>query len=289
MLTTTASLIRAAIANRTPVLAFNVITLEHVEAVCRAAERTNRPVILQISENAVKYHGGAAALAATCRILAEESEAELALHLDHVESLELAYSAPALGVSSLMFDGSPLSDAQNTHTTREVAAWAHGHGLFVEAELGAIGGKGNAHTPGVRTDPDDAATFVAATGVDALAVAVGSTHAMTQRSAQLDQELIRTLAGVLSVPLVLHGSSGIADADLRTAAANGIVKINIGTLLNVAFTAAVRASLAADADQVDPRKYLRAARDAMTDRVAAIVKVLGQPHGRSVGDVRGRS
>lgn len=265
---------RAATANRTPILAFNVITLEHVEAVCRAAERTKRPVILQISENAVKYHGGAAALAATCRILADETAAELALHLDHVESLELAYSAPALGVSSLMFDASRLSDAENTDTTRAVADWAHGYGLFVEAELGAIGGKGNAHRPGVRTDPDDAARFVAATGVDALAVAVGSSHAMTERSGQLDQELIATLAVALPVPLVLHGSSGIADADLRVAATKGIVKINIGTLLNVAFTAAVRASLADDTGQVDPRKYLHAARDATTDAVAGVLEAL---------------
>jgi fructose-bisphosphate aldolase class II len=285
MLTTTASLMRAATANRTPILAFNVITLEHVEAVCRAAERTKRPVILQISENAVKYHGGAAALAATCRILADETAAELALHLDHVESLDLAYSAPALGVSSLMFDASKLPDAENTDTTRAVTDWAHGHGLFVEAELGAIGGKGNAHTPGVRTDPDDAARFVAATGVDALAVAVGSSHAMTQRSARLDQELIATLAVALPVPLVLHGSSGIADADLRVAATNGIVKINIGTLLNVAFTQAVRTMLAADGDQVDPRKYLGAARDATTDVVAGLLHALGGPQDQTAGDV----
>ena len=286
MLTTTASLMRAATANRTPIVALNVITLEHVEAVCRAAERTKRPVILQISENAVKYHGGAAALAAACRILAEESSVQMALHLDHVESLELAHSAPALGASSLMFDASRLPDAENTDTTREVTAWAHGHGLFVEAELGAIGGKGNAHTPGVRTDPDDAARFVAETGVDALAVAVGSSHAMTQRSAQLDQELIQALAAVVPVPLVLHGSSGIADADLLAAAANGIVKINIGTLLNVAFTAAVRASLAVDAAEVDPRKYLRAARDATTDAVAGVLHALGHLQDQTVDDMR---
>jgi fructose-bisphosphate aldolase class II len=274
MLTTTESLIKAATAGHTPILAFNVITLEHVEAVCCAAERTKRPVILQISENAVRYHDGAAALAAACRVLAEESSAEIALHLDHVESLDLVYRAPALGVSSLMFDASKLPDAENTDLTREIAAWAHGHGLFVEAEIGAIGGKGNAHTPGVRTNPDDAATFVAATAVDALAVAVGSTHAMTVRTARLDQDLIKALAARLSVPLVLHGSSGIADSDLRTAAANGIVKINIGTLLNVAFTAAVRASLAADASQVDPRKYLSAARDATADAVAGSLAAL---------------
>jgi fructose-bisphosphate aldolase, class II len=185
-----------------------------------------------------------------------------------------------------MFDASQLPDVENTAITREVATWAHRCGLFVEAEIGAVGGKGDAHTPGVRTDPGDAARFVAATGVDALAVAVGSSHAMTQRSAQLDQELIKTLAAVLPVPLVLHGSSGIAETDLRIAAANGIVKINIGTLLNMAFTAAVRASLTADADQVDPRKYLRAAREATTDAVAGILQALALPQDQTVGDIR---
>jgi fructose-bisphosphate aldolase class II len=274
VLTTTERLMKAAVTNRTPVLAFNVITLEHVEAVCRAAEWVQRPVILQISENAAKYHDGATALAAACRALADESSAELSLHLDHVESLELLHCAPALGVSSVMFDASRLDDAENTALTRETTAWAHSYGLFVEAELGAIGGKGNAHTPGVRTDPAEAADFVEATGVDALAVAVGSSHAMTTRTAQLDQGLIRTLATGVGVPLVLHGSSGIADDDLRTAAANGIVKINIGTLLNVAFTHAVRASLAEDTALVDPRTYLRAARDATAEAVARSLEAL---------------
>lgn len=274
MLTTTEALMKAAVSSRTPVLAFNVITLEHVEAVCRAAEQVQRPVILQISENAVKYHGGAAALAAACLVLADSSSAEMSLHLDHVESLDLLHQAHALGVSSVMFDASRLPDAENTALTRETTEWAHARGLYVEAELGAIGGKGNAHTPGVRTDPADAARFVEATGVDALAVAVGSSHAMTTRTALLDQDLISALAARLAVPLVLHGSSGIADGDLRTAAAHGIVKINIGTLLNVAFTQAVRASLAADGDQVDPRKYLRSAREATTEAVARSLEAL---------------
>lgn len=265
---------KAAVATRVPILAFNVITLEHAEAISRAAEQTRRPVILGISENAAKYHDGPAALAAACLVIANESGAELSLHLDHVESLDLLYSAAALGVSSVMFDASRLPDEENAALTRETTEWAHSHGLFVEAELGAIGGKGNAHTPGVRTDPADAAAFVARTGVDALAVAVGSSHAMTTRTGQLDQALIRDLASTVPVPLVLHGSSGIADDDLRTAATNGIIKINIGTLLNVAFTQAVRASLSADADQVDPRRYLRAARNATIDVVARTLEAL---------------
>ena len=146
-----------------------------------------------------------------------------------------------------MFDASRLDYDANVAATARAARWAHEHDLWIEAELGEIGGKDGAHAPGVRTDPDDAAAFVEATGVDALAVAVGSSHAMVDRTAGLDLDLVATLAGRLAVPLVLHGSSGVPDAGLAAAVAAGIVKVNIGTILNVAFTTAVRERLAADA------------------------------------------
>jgi fructose-bisphosphate aldolase class II len=146
--------------------------------------------------------------------------------------------------------------------------------LYVEAELGAVGGKGGAHTPGVRTDPGEAASFVGATGVDALAVAVGSSHAMLDRTAALDLALIEQLAAAVSVPLVLHGSSGVPDDVLRTAVRAGIVKVNIGTILNVAFTAAVRGALQDDPALVDPRKYLAPARAAVADTVAHLAAVV---------------
>jgi fructose-bisphosphate aldolase class II len=131
----------------------------------------------------------------------------------------------------------------------------------------------SAHAESVRTDPDEATEFVAATGVDAIAVAVGSTHAMTTRSASLDLELIARLRDALPVPLVLHGSSGVPDDELIAATSAGITKINIGTALNVAFTSAVRAHLAED-ESVDPRRYLSAARDAATAEVERLLSVL---------------
>jgi fructose-bisphosphate aldolase class II len=170
-----------------------------------------------------------------------------------------------------MFDASKLDYDANVAATKAAAEWAHRLGMFLEAELGEVGGKDGAHAPGVRTDPAEAAAFVEATGVDALAVAVGSSHAMSERTASLDFDLIARLRSVVPVPLVLHGSSGVADDELRKAVTAGITKINVGTLLNVHFTGAVRAHLGSDDAVTDPRKYLTPARTAVADAVAALL------------------
>jgi fructose-bisphosphate aldolase class II len=275
VLTTTAALVDAARIARTGVAAFNVITLEHAEAVALAAEATGLPAIIQISQNAARYHGDVAPLAAAVTALARVSGAELSLHLDHVDDEALLRRTAECGASSVMFDASHLSDEENIEATRAAAAWAHEEGLYIEAELGAIGGKpGSAHTPGVRTDPAQAAAFVAATGVDALAVAVGSTHAMVDRTAELDLDLISRIREAVPVPLVLHGSSGVPATSLRAGIDHGMTKINIGTLLNVAFTAPVRAMLAASPSVVDPRKYLGEARSAVADAVGDSLRVI---------------
>jgi len=255
--------------------AFNAICLEHAEAIVAGAEQADRPVIIQISENAVKFHGGRLApLASTCAAVASSAAVPVSLHLDHVEDDALLRQAADHGFGSVMYDASKRSYAENVGATRAAAEWGHGYGLWVEAELGEVGGKDGAHAPGARTDPDEAAAYVAATGVDALAVAVGSSHAMTDRTAALDHGLIARLALAISVPLVLHGSSGVPDAELRAAVLAGMVKVNIGTALNIAFTAAIREHLAADPSVVDPRKYLAPARAAMAAVVADQLGVL---------------
>jgi fructose-bisphosphate aldolase class II len=276
---TTSALVDAARASRRGVAAFNVITLEHAEAIVAAAERTGLPVVLQISENAVRFHGGRVEpLVAGTAAVARSSSVPVALHLDHVEDEDLVRAGVTAGVSSVMVDASKLPYEENVATTARITQWAHSRGVWVEAELGAVGGKDGAHAPGVRTDPAEAATFTAATGVDALAVAVGSSHAMTERTARLDLELIARLRAAVAVPLVLHGSSGVPDGELREAVAAGMVKVNIGTALNIAFTGAVREHLAADGAVVDPRRYLRPARDAMTDVAAHLLGVVaGRP------------
>jgi len=257
------------------IAAFNVITLEHAEAIVAGAEATGLPVILQISENAVKFHGGRLGpLAAATAAVARLSTVDCGLHLDHVESVELLHQAPEHGFSSAMFDASKLEYQANVTATRSAAEFAHRHGLWLESELGEVGGKDGAHAAGARTDPAEAAAYVAATGVDALAVAVGSSHAMTSRDAALDHELITALREAVAVPLVLHGSSGVNDDELRRAVAGGLAKVNVGTALNLAFTRRVRQSLDADARLVDPRKYLAPARQAMAETVAHFLKVV---------------
>ncbi|MFG1999930.1 ketose-bisphosphate aldolase [Spirillospora sp. NPDC048911] len=266
------------------IAAFNVITLEHAEAIIAAAEQTGRPVICQISQNAVRFHGGLLGpIAAGTAAVAGASTARVALHLDHVTDEDLLRQAADHGFGSVMYDGSHHDYADNVSRTAEAAAWAHGQNLWLEAELGEVGGKDGAHAPGVRTDPAEAATFVDATGVDALAVAVGSSHAMTTRTAALDHDLIARLRDAVPVPLVLHGSSGVGDEDLRRAVRHGMTKINIGTALNIAFTGAVRAALD---EGVDPRRYLAPARDAMRDAVAHLLEIVSSDGGspESIGN-----
>ncbi|MEU0988956.1 class II fructose-bisphosphate aldolase [Streptomyces sp. NPDC005953] len=278
-LVSTGELVSAAAADGRGVAAFNVITLEHAEAIAAGAESTGVPAILQISENAVRFRGGRlSAIAAAAAATARSSSARLALHLDHVVSPDLLRTADGEGFSSVMFDASKLSYERNVEATAEAVRWGHERGIWVEAELGKVGGKEgeaplDAHTPGVRTDPAKAAAYVAATGVDALAVAVGSSHAMTERTATLDHGLIARLKDAVPVPLVLHGSSGVPDAEIRAAVAAGMVKINVGTALNTALTAAVRDHLSANPHVVDPRKYLGPGRTAMTNTVATFMRL----------------
>ncbi|MFF4231174.1 ketose-bisphosphate aldolase [Streptomyces sp. NPDC001820] len=279
-LVSTGELVSAAAAEGRGIAAFNVVTLEHAEAIAAGAERAGAPAILQISENAVKFHGGRlSAIAAAASAVARASTAPLALHLDHVVSADLLRAAADEGFSSVMFDASKLPYDENVKATAEAVRRCHERGIWIEAELGKVGGKDgepplDAHAPGVRTAPSEAAAYVADTGVDALAVAVGSSHAMTRRTASLDHTLIADLRHAVPVPLVLHGSSGVPDEEIRRAVAAGMVKINVGTALNTAFTGAVRAFLEADPSTVDPRKYLVPAREAMAGTVAGFLRTI---------------
>lgn len=256
--------------------AFNVIQIEHAEAYAVAAERSSRPVVMQISENCVRYHGSLRPIAAATLAIAEACSQPVVVHLDHAESLELVDEAVRLGLTSVMFDGSKLPDDVNRETTRRVVAQCHAAGISVEAELGEVGGKDGVHAPGVRTDPGDAARFVADTGVDALAVAVGSSHAMTERVAVLDTDLIATLAAQVPVPLVLHGSSGVPDDGLVDAVRAGMTKVNIATHLGQVWTDAMVARLE-ESPTVDTRKYLGVARDAVAAETERLLHLLANP------------
>ena len=285
-LASTADLLTSASRDRRGVGAFNVVQLEHAEAIVSGAARAGAPVILQISQNTVRYHGGLEPVALATLSIARRAAVPVAVHLDHAESPELVHEAVRLGVTSVMFDASKLPYAANVAATAEVVAHCHARAVWVEAELGEVGGKGGAHAPGTRTDPEEAASFVAATEVDALAVAVGTSHAMLTQDARLDFELIRRLGARVPVPLVLHGSSGVPDEDLTRAVAAGIAKVNLATRLNQAFTAAVRAHLEEQPTEVDTRAYLGRAREVVAAEVSRLLQVLGSGRGRpaAVGD-----
>lgn len=270
-LATTRSIMEQAATAGTGQGAFNVIHLETLEGLIAGAEAARRPVILQISENCAKFHGGLEPVAAASLAAARKASVPVAVHLDHAEDEALACEAVDLGFGSIMYDGAHLEYAKNVEMTARVAAYAHARGVYVEAELGKVGGKDGAHAPGVLTDPAEAAAFVAATGVDALAVAVGSSHAMTERSAALNLDRITALKAALDVPLVLHGSSGVSDANIVAAIAAGMTKINVSTHLNGFFTRAVREYLEANPAVVDSRKYLGAGRAALVPEVARLL------------------
>ena len=281
-LVTTGELVTRAAAGHSAVAAFNIISLEHVEAVIAGAESAEAPVVLQVSENAVKFrYGRLLPLARAAAVAAERASVPVALHLDHVHSDDLLRQAADAGFSSVMYDAARLPYEQNLAATRAAVDWAHAQGLWIEAELGQVGGKTgepplDAHAPGARTDPAEARAFVADSGVNALAVAIGSTHAMTTRTATLDHDLLKRLSAALDVPLVLHGSSGVPDHELAVAVAGGIAKVNVGTALNIAMTGAIRDFLAAHPEAVDSRKYLSVGREAMVRAVTGIIRTVGR-------------
>lgn len=277
MLADTAVLARDCAARKVGLAAFNVVLLDHAEAFVDAAENTGLPLVLQLSQNAVKYHGGRLRPLGRALIeLAAASTVPVSVHLDHAESTDLCREAVELGFTSIMYDGSKLPDAQNRETTAEITTFAHEHGVSVEAELGEVGGKNGVHDPSARTNPEDAAQFVADTGVDLLAVAVGSSHAMATREAVLDNQLIAAIHELVPVPLVLHGSSGVPDEGMVAAIQAGMTKINVSTHLNVVFTQGVRQILDENPKIVDPRKYVGPATHLVQEEVERLMRLYAQ-------------
>jgi fructose-bisphosphate aldolase class II len=272
--TSSEKLVFAAQSAGTAVGAFNVILLEHAEALVSGAESAGLPVILQISENCVNYHKALKPISVATIAIAEASSVPVSVHLDHAESEDLVKEALDLGYDSIMFDGSKLEYSENVAASLRVAQLCKSYGATLEVEIGEVGGKDGVHAPGVRTKPEEARAFAQATGTNLLAVAVGSSHAMTTRDASLDFDLISEIAQAAQIPLVLHGSSGVSDPDLQRAVRAGMSKINIATHLNGVFTHEIRAALSANEALVDPRKYVGAGRTAIAQEVERLLVLL---------------
>jgi ketose-bisphosphate aldolase len=272
--TTSKDLIDENVKKSTAIGAFNVILLEHAEALVMGAEKAALPLILQISENCVKYHGSLKPISVATIAIAEASSLPISVHLDHAESEELVKQALDLGYDSVMFDGSKLGYRENVEASQRMRTLCDSYGATLEVEIGEVGGKDGVHAPGIRTKPAEARDFANETGAHLIAVAVGSSHAMSTRDASLDFQLIRDIAAEVKVPLVLHGSSGVSDSDLQEAVRAGMRKINIATHLNGVFTQRVRTELEKNPTLTDPRKYIGLGRDDVSDEVARLLKLL---------------
>jgi fructose-bisphosphate aldolase class II len=254
--------------------AFNVFNLEMMQAVLNGAEAENAPVVIQVSPRTIAY-AGLAPIASLANLLAGSIRIPVALHLDHGPDYVSCMAALDVGFSSIMFDGAALSEDKNITETRRVVALAHASDASVEAELGEIGHASRGDTGASRTDPDEAARFVQATGVDALAVAIGTVHGMTEAGAILDILLIERLRERVDAALVMHGSSGVDDDTLVRAIQAGIAKVNLSTALQKAFMTALRESASQPGHETDARTVLGDARDAVEAAVRRQIQVTG--------------
>ena len=265
------------------IAAFNANTMEQMQAIVLAAQAENAPVIIQVSHRALQYVGsgneirGLQYMAAIGKVAANSVDVPVSLHLDHANEQEVL-QAIALGFTSVMFDGDDLPYAENVAITKRLGEVAHAAGVCMEAEIGEVPKPDGApFDPNAinLTDPEEAAAFVAATGVDLLAIALGSVHGLKDKSLSLDLDRLQTIRQRVDTPLVLHGSSGVNNDDIAQGIKLGLAKVNIATQLNKAFTSGVRQVLTADSELVDPRKYLQAGRDAQMAEVRERLRFVG--------------
>ena len=258
--------------------AFNINNMEIVQAIGDAAKELKAPVILQASQGGIKY-AGIEYISALGKTAANLADGPVTLHLDHGTDFDQVMLCLRHGFSSVMIDGSRFPLEENIAFTKRVVEIARPLGVSVEAELGKIGGTEDHIVVDERdatfTDPDEAERFVEETGVDSLAIAVGTAHGVYKGEPKIDFDRIKAIRGKVTIPLVLHGSSGVPYEALKKAISLGICKINIDTDLRISFTDGVRQVLENTPNEFDPRKILGPARDKMTETIKEKIKVFG--------------
>lgn len=275
-LVTATQMLRSAQAGHYAVGAFNVENMEMVQAVIAAAEELRAPVMLQTTPSTVRY-GGVGMYAAMVRARAEEASVPVALHLDHGDSLALCAQALRGGYTSIMIDGSHLSFEDNVAVSARVVEMCAPNLVPVEAELGMVGGKeDDLESAGdIYTDPELARQLVERTGITALAVAIGTAHGLYAGVPQLDIQRLREIRKIVSIPLVLHGASGLLDEQVRECIGEGICKVNFATELRVAYSEGVRELLGEKPDAFDPKAYGARGRAKVTELVKNRMRVCG--------------
>lgn len=276
MLTDTKQMLEKAREGGYAVGAFNAENAEMVFAIVAAAQACRAPVILQTTPSTLRYLPPAcfAALAAAA---AREVSVPVALHLDHGDSLDLVQACLKAGYTSVMLDGSQLPFDQNAALTAQAVELAHAAGIPCEGELGTVGGKEDAlqSQQGSYTDPEQAERFAQVSGVDSLAIAIGTAHGVYAAAPALDFKRIPQIQAGTPIPLVLHGASGLADSAVREAVAKGIAKVNFATELRIAFTGGVKAAMEAKPDAFDPKQYLGQGRRKVQQLVEQKIRVCG--------------
>lgn len=256
--------------------AFNVENMEMVKGVIWAAEELKAPVMLQTTPSTVKY-GTIETYAALVSAEAQQAAIPVALHLDHGNSFELAVKALKAGYTSIMIDGSALNFEENIKISEDVARLAHIYRVPVEAELGKVGGKEDdlEAEADQNTDPEEAKEFAARTGVDSLAIGIGTAHGFYEGDPVLDIKRVSDIRERVSIPLVLHGASGLSDRDVKECIKRGICKVNFATELRAAYTDAIKALLAENPNVIDPKKLGEAGIKAVKEIVMRRILVCG--------------
>lgn len=256
--------------------AFNAENMEMVKAIIKAAEELKAPVMIQTTPSTVKY-ASLEMFVAMVKEEAEKATVPVCLHLDHGNSFELAVQAIKDGYTSIMIDGSKLPFEQNVDLVQRVVSVAHPNGLPVEAELGKVGGKEDDLSVDIdtNTDPKEAVEFVKKTGIDSLAVAIGTAHGFYVGTPVLDKNRLKEINSLIDIPLVLHGASGLSDQDVKDCIALGICKVNFATELRVAYTEAVKSLLKEDPSIYDPKKLGAVGMIAVTKQVESRIRVCG--------------
>ena len=245
-------------------------------AVMEAAEELKSPVIMQTTPSTVKY-AGLDFFLANVKAAAERASVPVAMHLDHGSSFELAMQAYRTGYTSIMIDGSHESFEGNIAVSKAVADACAPSGIPVEAELGKVGGKeddldGGDDNP--YTDPNQAVEFVKRTGVNSLAVAIGTAHGVYKGEPKLDLDRLSEIRKVVDIPLVLHGTSGVPDETVTECVNRGICKVNYATDLRIAFTKGVEAVFEENPDVIDPKKYNAKGKEYVKEYVMSKMRVV---------------
>lgn len=275
MLASLSSVLAKAQKHRYAVGSFNTANLELTQAIIAAAEELHSPVIVATTEKALAY-ADIESLAVIVRTLGRRARIPVVLHLDHGRALETVKQAIRYQYTGIMFDGSKLPFAENLRLTRRTVRWAHAVNIPVEAELGSVGGREDVRRGTLQlTDPWQARDFVHKTGIDALAVGIGSAHGLPVPEERLDFDRLREIRQRVRVPLVLHGASSTPPARIRRVIREGIAKINIDTDLRVAFTDAMRQYFRGHRSDYDPRNVLSASRQAVKRAVMQKMRLFG--------------